>query len=115
MTAMPTAADVRAGPTPADDPAARSRRRARSATSRTCCALTVERGGSDLHLTAGIAPCIRVHGSLRPVEGLPAADADRHRADWSASICRAEQWEKFERTQELDTVLLAARTSAGSG
>jgi twitching motility protein PilT len=30
--------------------------------------MTVLRGGSDLHLTAGIAPCIRVHGSLRPVE-----------------------------------------------
>ena len=27
---------------------------------------TVTMGGSDLHLTVGIAPCVRLHGSLKP-------------------------------------------------
>ena len=31
--------------------------------------LLVERGGSDLHITAGIAPCFRINGELRPLEG----------------------------------------------
>ncbi|MCU1656917.1 MAG: Twitching motility protein, partial [Pseudonocardiales bacterium] len=65
-------------------------------------ALTVKRGGSDLHLTVGIAPCIRVHGSLTPVEGRVAL----RRSDTEAmvrSVLSAEQWQKFEDTHELDT------------
>lgn len=39
----------------------------------------VERGGSDLHVTVGIAPVMRVNGALEPVEGpaLSAADTQR--------------------------------------
>ena len=29
--------------------------------------LMVEMGGSDLHVTAGIAPAVRVHGQLLPL------------------------------------------------
>ncbi|MGH8959833.1 MAG: type IV pilus twitching motility protein PilT [Jatrophihabitantaceae bacterium] len=64
--------------------------------------MTYERGGSDLHLTAGIAPCIRVHGSLRPIEGhaklLPADTEALVRA-----ILTPEQWDRFEAKHELDT------------
>jgi twitching motility protein PilT len=64
--------------------------------------LTVERGGSDLHLTAGIAPAIRVHGALRPVEGMaPLTPVDT--AALVASILPAEKWAAFEAAKELDT------------
>ena len=29
----------------------------------------VERGGSDLHITTGTPPLIRVHGEIRPLDG----------------------------------------------
>ena len=64
--------------------------------------LTVERGGSDLHITAGIPPCIRVHGSLRPIEGMARLTPE----DTSAlmrSILSHEHWAKFEATNEMDT------------
>jgi twitching motility protein PilT len=64
--------------------------------------LTVAHGASDLHLTAGIPPCIRVHGSLQPIEGyemLSPVDT----AAMMGSILTGEQWERFERTHELDT------------
>jgi twitching motility protein PilT len=64
--------------------------------------LAVARGGSDLHLTAGIAPCIRVHGSLDPVTeyaALTGADTEA----MMRSILSAEQWAKFELNNELDT------------
>jgi twitching motility protein PilT len=64
--------------------------------------LTAAKGGSDLHLTAGIAPCIRVHGSLLPTDGyslLTGADTEA----MVRSILTPDQWDKFERTNELDT------------
>ncbi|MFY0408071.1 type IV pilus twitching motility protein PilT [Solicola sp. PLA-1-18] len=63
---------------------------------------TVERGGSDLHLTAGIAPCIRVHGALRPVEGVTKL-TPKDTAAMMKSIVPPELWERFERDNELDT------------
>jgi twitching motility protein PilT len=65
-------------------------------------AITVERGGSDLHITAGIAPCIRVHGSLTPLEGYPVLSPEDTEA-LIHSILTDEQWERFETTHELDT------------
>jgi twitching motility protein PilT len=64
--------------------------------------LTFERGGSDLHITAGIAPCIRVHGALRPLEGHPLlAPADTEAL--VRAILTPEQWERVETSHELDT------------
>ncbi len=57
--------------------------------------------GSDLHLTVGVAPSIRVHGDLAP---LP--DYDPLTSDDTRMLVRAvvtdEQWERFERDLELD-------------
>jgi twitching motility protein PilT len=64
--------------------------------------LTVERDGSDLHLTAGIPPCIRVHGALRPIEGMAALEPD-DTAALISSILSGEQWQRFQKVQELDT------------
>jgi len=64
--------------------------------------LLIERGGSDLHLTAGIAPCMRVNGDLTPLPGrdrlLPVDTETLIR-----SILSDAQWQKFDSTQELDT------------
>jgi len=64
--------------------------------------LLVERGGSDLHITAGIAPCMRINGELRPLEGrdrlLPVDTETLIR-----SVLSDAMWNKFEATQELDT------------
>src|SRR3954466_10447360 len=61
----------------------------------------VESRGSDLHITVGTQPMIRVNGSLRPLPG----DGDLNPAD-TALLARAavsvEQWATFERSQELD-------------
>ena len=57
--------------------------------------------GSDLHLTVGSPPMIRVDGSLRPLAGYGRLNS----AD-TALLARAavtpEQWETFRREQEMD-------------
>jgi len=61
----------------------------------------VDLGGSDLHLTAGIAPCMRIDGSLEPVPGRePLGPSDTEAM--IKSILSPTQWEKFERDNELD-------------
>ena len=61
----------------------------------------VEHKGSDLHLTVGAPPTIRVNGSLRPLPGY-----GRLTASDTAMLCRAaiteEQWRVFEERQEFD-------------
>jgi len=61
----------------------------------------VESRGSDLHLTVGTPPMIRVNGSLRPIPGYGSLNS----AD-TALLARAavsvEQWADFQRRQELD-------------
>jgi twitching motility protein PilT len=61
----------------------------------------VEAGGSDLHLTAGAPPTIRVHGHLR---GLP--DYESLTREDTVVLARAAvndaQWQQFAREHELD-------------
>ena len=64
-------------------------------------ARVMELGGSDLHLTAGIAPCVRVNGALEPLTGrasLTAADTEA----LIRSMLSDAQWEGFEVDHELD-------------
>ncbi|WP_206518087.1 PilT/PilU family type 4a pilus ATPase [Rhodococcus sp. X156] len=62
----------------------------------------VAMGGSDLHLTAGIAPCMRLNGALAPVP-----DYDRLTPVDTELLVRSfltpVQWDKFANAQELDT------------
>ncbi|HEX9334697.1 MAG TPA: ATPase, T2SS/T4P/T4SS family, partial [Pseudonocardiaceae bacterium] len=57
--------------------------------------------GSDLHLTAGAPPTIRVHGSLHPLPGYGMLEPED-----TATLVRAtvndERWNRFERESELD-------------
>jgi twitching motility protein PilT len=63
--------------------------------------LTVRRGGSDLHITSGIAPCIRVNGALSPVEGRDRLDPEDTEAMVRAMLT-TDQWQQFSETHELD-------------
>jgi twitching motility protein PilT len=68
-------------------------------------------GASDLHLTTGAAPMIRIDGGLRPIEGAPIWSRDRV-AHALLSILTPQQRETFESQLELDlayTVSLNAR------
>ena len=63
---------------------------------------TVTMGGSDLHLTVGVPPSVRLHGSLRPLPGWPELDpADTER--FVRAALNDEQWETFSTHHEMDT------------
>ena len=59
-------------------------------------------GASDLHLTAGMPACIRVHGVIRPIEGCPELDNQKIR-DMVFGILPQSLRERFEAERELDT------------
>jgi twitching motility protein PilT len=61
----------------------------------------VERGGSDLHLTVGIPPAIRVNGELEHLQGFPVCEPDELRKVLYA-IMTQKQRESFENELELD-------------
>jgi twitching motility protein PilT len=61
----------------------------------------VERGGSDLHLTAGIPPSIRVHGEITPMDDFPVCQPDDLQK-MLYSIMTQKQREQFENELELD-------------
>src|SRR4051812_36691255 len=61
----------------------------------------VELGGSDLHLSVGILPGMRLHGELEPLPGW-----DRLRPEDTAAVAEAmltpAQWVRFQSERELD-------------
>jgi twitching motility protein PilT len=59
-------------------------------------------GASDLHLTAGMPGCIRLHGAIRPIEGCPQLDNETIREMIFGVLTQALR-EKFEAEKELDT------------
>lgn len=61
----------------------------------------LETGASDLHLTSGVAPSVRLHGGLRPVEGFPVMTPPAIQRALYAIITQ-KQREKFEEALELD-------------
>ncbi len=63
-------------------------------------ALMVRQGGSDLHLSVGSPPRIRVHGMLMPVESESLGPDDTRRL--STSILSADQIARLDRDLELD-------------
>lgn len=62
---------------------------------------TVEKRASDLHITSGNPPRIRVSGRLVPIEGLPVLmPQDTQRLCYS--VMTEQQKKKFEETNEID-------------
>ncbi|HUZ11129.1 MAG TPA: PilT/PilU family type 4a pilus ATPase [Acidimicrobiales bacterium] len=70
----------------------------------------VKIGASDLHLTAGLPPAVRLHGALRPMEDVPVLDPTALR-ELIFGILPQAQRERFEADHELDT----SHTIAGVG
>ncbi|MCL6640224.1 MAG: type IV pilus twitching motility protein PilT [Candidatus Rokubacteria bacterium] len=58
--------------------------------------------GSDLHLTSGAPPVVRVHGELLPMTHLPVLNGSQIR-QMIYSVISQKQREKFENELELDT------------
>ncbi|MGH9017248.1 MAG: PilT/PilU family type 4a pilus ATPase [Acidimicrobiales bacterium] len=59
-------------------------------------------GASDLHLTAGMPGCIRLHGAIRPIEGCPQLDNETIRSMIFGVLTQSLR-ERFEAEKELDT------------
>ena len=59
-----------------------------------------ERSASDLHITSGAPPTLRVHGHLVPLE-YPPLTPDQTKA-LAYSLITTEQRERFEANHELD-------------
>jgi twitching motility protein PilT len=62
----------------------------------------VEMGASDLHLSSGLPPCVRVDGHIRPMDGHDPLNASELR-QLVYAILTQRQREKFEANLELDT------------
>ncbi len=60
-----------------------------------------EKGGSDLHLVAGMEPRIRVHGGLEPVEGR-APLAHEELVALLRPIASERHWKEYEETRDVD-------------
>jgi twitching motility protein PilT len=61
----------------------------------------IERGGSDLHLTTGVPPAIRVHGDLVHLEGYRPLEAKDLQAIVYSMISQRQR-QTFEENLELD-------------
>ncbi len=61
----------------------------------------LEIGGSDLHVTAGAPPTVRLHGDLRPIEGYPVL-TPRSIQTMMYAILPQKLRERFEQELELD-------------
>src|SRR5512141_318406 len=60
-----------------------------------------ELGGSDLHVTTGTAPLVRVHGEIRPLDGYrPLNSAETKQLAYS--VLTDAQKHRFEENLELD-------------
>jgi twitching motility protein PilT len=60
-----------------------------------------EHKGSDLHLSAGLEPRIRVHGGLEPVSGWQSLATDQLRA-MMQELAQERHWEEYARTHDVD-------------
>ena len=61
----------------------------------------VELGASDVHLTPGFPPAIRVRGQITPLEGQPVLTPQQTR-EVIYSILNDDQRKRFENSQQLD-------------
>ncbi|MCZ8519773.1 MULTISPECIES: type IV pilus twitching motility protein PilT [Paenibacillus] len=59
-----------------------------------------ERQASDLHITAGSAPVLRIHGSLQPLEGAPFTAEET--SSMVAAVLTPEQADRFRLAGEVD-------------
>jgi len=63
--------------------------------------LLKERGGSDLHLAAGLAPRIRLHGELHALEGRAQLEHEGL-LELLREVVSEEQWREYRKSGDLD-------------
>lgn len=63
--------------------------------------LMVEDRGTDLHLTAGVPPSIRVDGEIKRLSSMHAITPEQMRS-FALEVLTGEQMERFEREKEID-------------
>jgi twitching motility protein PilT len=71
---------------------------------------TLERNASDLHLTAGVPPTIRINGRLRPLDDFPVLGVQDTR-DIVYSILSDAQRQQFETMRQVDFSYSVPRTA----
>jgi twitching motility protein PilT len=62
----------------------------------------VEKGGSDLHLTVGAPPLVRLHGALLPIPGTPELTADDTAEVLESFLTDPDKREEFAADNEVD-------------
>src|SRR6478609_9693050 len=62
----------------------------------------VTKGGSDLHLTAGSSPLVRLHGALIPIPGTPELTAKDTQVFFFTYTATPEKVEEFKQDNEVD-------------
>jgi twitching motility protein PilT len=62
----------------------------------------VEKGGSDLHLSAGSSPLVRLHGALMPIPGTPELTAEDTQEVLDSFLTDPEKTEEFRVDNEVD-------------
>jgi twitching motility protein PilT len=62
----------------------------------------VNKGGSDLHLTAGAPPLVRLHGALVPIPGTPELTADDTQEVLDSFLSDPEKRDEFIQDNEVD-------------
>src|SRR5438093_48317 len=62
----------------------------------------VTKGGSDLHLTAGSSPLVRLHGRLIPIPGTPELTAEDTKEVLDSFLSDPEKREEFAHDNEVD-------------
>jgi twitching motility protein PilT len=62
----------------------------------------VEKGGSDLHLTVGASPLVRLHGALLPIPGTPELTADDTAEVLDSFLTDPDKKEEFTADNEVD-------------
>src|SRR5436305_13687756 len=60
-----------------------------------------ELGGSDLHITTGTAPLVRVHGEIRPLDGYTPLTSSETKQQAYSALTDAQK-HRFEENLELD-------------
>ena len=62
----------------------------------------VEKGGSDLHLTVGSSPLVRLHGALQPIPGTPELTAEDTAEVLDSFLTDPDKTEEFAADNEVD-------------
>src|SRR5947208_5214690 len=63
--------------------------------------LSVKNNASDLHISPGQPPVLRINGDLSPIEGFPVLEPEVTKS-FLYSFFNAKQKEEFEKQWELD-------------